>query len=76
MKVREKIVDEMIRAMIDIDEMQYVFVPGRGTTDAVFITRQLQEKFRPGRILMAKITIDFAFVDLEKAFNRCLSRNR
>ena len=45
MKGMEKIVDEMIRAMIEIDEMQYVFVSGRGTTDAIFITRQLQEKF-------------------------------
>ena len=41
MKDMEKIVDEMIRAMIDIDEMQYAFVSGRGTTDAIFITRQL-----------------------------------
>ena len=45
MKVMEKIVDEIIRAMIDIDEMQYAFVQERGTTEAIFITRQLQEKF-------------------------------
>ena len=57
----------MIPVMIDIEEMQYAFVPGRGTTDAVFITRQLQEKFW---ILMAEITMDFVFVDLEKAFDR------
>ena len=45
MKDMEKIMDEMIRAMVDIDEMQYAFVSGRGTNDAIFITRQLQEKF-------------------------------
>ena len=46
MKVMERIVDGMIREMIAIDEMQFAFVPGRGTTDAIFIIRQLQEKFR------------------------------
>ena len=45
MKVMGKIVDEMIRAMIDIDEIQYSFVPGREITNAIFIIRQLQEKF-------------------------------
>ena len=41
MKVMERIVDEMIRELISIDEMQFAFVPGRGTTDAIFIIRQL-----------------------------------
>ena len=51
--------------MVDIDEMQFVFVPGRGTTDAIFIVRQLQEKY-----IAAKKPLYFAFVDLEKAFDR------
>ena len=71
MKDMEKIVDEMIRAMIDIDEMQYAFVSGRGTTDAIFITRQLQEKFLARKDPNGKNRIlYFAFVDLEKAFDR------
>ena len=32
--------------MVDIDKMQYGFMPGRGTVDAVFILRRLKEKFR------------------------------
>ena len=71
MKVMEKILDEMIRAMIDIDEMQFAFVPGRGTTDAIFITRQLQEKFLARKDPNGKNHIlYYAFVDLEKAFDR------
>ena len=42
MKIMERGVDEMIRETDEIDEMQFAFVPGRGTTDAIFIIRQLQ----------------------------------
>ena len=71
MKVMERIVDEIIRQMIDFDEMQFAFVPKRGTTDAIFIIRQLQEKFLSMRDLSGKnLTLYFAFVDLEKAFDR------
>ena len=67
----ERIVDGMIREMIAIDEMQFAFVPGRGTTDAIFIIRQLQEKFLSRKDLNDKnLTLFFAFVDLEKAFDR------
>ena len=63
--------DGMIREMIAIDEMQFAFVPGRGTTDAIFIIRQLQEKFLSRKDLNDKnLTLFFAFVDLEKAFDR------
>ena len=71
MKDMEKIVDEMIRTMIDIDEMQYAFVSGRGTTDAIFITRQLQEKFLARKAPNGKNCIlYFAFVALETALYR------
>ena len=51
--------------MVNIDEMQFGFVPGRGLLDAIFIVRQLQEMY-----ITAKRPIYFAFVNLEKAFNR------
>ena len=71
MKVMERIVDEMIRELISIDKMQLAFVPGRGTTDAIFIIRQLQEKFLSMRDLDGKnLTLYFAFVDLENTFDR------
>ena len=71
MKVIERLVDRIIREIIVIDEMQFAFVPGQGTTDAIFIIRQLQEKFlslqdNDGN----NLTLYFAFVDLEKAFDR------
>ena len=47
------------------DDMQFGFVPGKGIVDAIFMVRQLQEKF-----LEKRKDLFFAFVDLEKAFDR------
>ena len=65
MKLIEKVLEKRIRAQVHIDEMQFGFMPGRGTTDAIFIARHLQEKY-----LDKKKDLYFAFVDLEKAFDR------
>ena len=66
MTVMERIVYGLIWEMIVIDEMQFAFVPGRGTTDAIFIIRQLQEKYLTMQDLSGKNrTLYFAFVDLE-----------
>ena len=45
--------------------MQFGFMLGRGTTDATFILRQTREKY-----IGKNRNIYFAFVDLEKAFDR------
>ena len=50
---------------MSINDMQFGFRPGRGTTDAIFIVRQIQERF-----LEKKRDLWMAFVDLEKAFDR------
>ena len=63
MKVLERIVDGLIRHVVSIDDSQFGFVPGRGTTDAIFV--QLQEKY-----LAVNKRLYMAFVDLEKAFDR------
>ena len=44
---------------------QLSFVPGRGTTDANIVVRQLQEKY-----LAVNKRLYMAFVNLEKAFDR------
>ena len=51
--------------MISIDDSQFGFVPGRGTTEAIFPVRQLQEKYRG-----VNRKLFMAFVDLENAFDR------
>ena len=44
-KVTETIADSLIRKVVTIDESQFGFVSGRGTTDTIFVIRQLQEKY-------------------------------
>ena len=51
---------------MSIDNMQFGFMPGKGTTDAIFIMRQVQEKHQEKK----KKKLSYAFVDLEKAFDR------
>ena len=65
MKVLERIVDGLIRQLVSINDSQFGFVPGRGTTDAFFVDRQLQVKY-----LAASKRLYMAFVDLEKEFER------
>ena len=57
--------DGLIRQLVSIDDSHFGFVPGRGTTDAIFVVRQLQEKY-----LAANKKLYMAFVDLEKGFDR------
>ena len=45
MKVIGRIADSLIRQVVTIDESQFGCIPGRGTTDAIFVIRQLQEKY-------------------------------
>ena len=45
--------------------MQFGFLPGRGTVDAVFVLRRPSEKFKDKNKILF-----FIFVDLEKAFAR------
>ena len=55
--------DSLIKQLVSIDNSQFGFVPDRGTTDAIFVVRQLQEKY-----LAANNRLYMAFVDPEKAF--------
>jgi len=43
MKLVERIFKHRIRQQIDIDDKQFGFMKGKGTTDAIFIIRQMQE---------------------------------
>ena len=65
MKAMKKIIEKCVRNMVNINEMQFRFMSGRGTTDAIyFFLHQLKEK-----VLTKNRTLSFAFIDLN-VFNR------
>ena len=65
MKVWERIIEARLRDRVEISKQQYEFMPGKGTTDAMFALRMLMEKYREGQRELHCI-----FVDLEKAYDR------
>ena len=65
MKVFESVLDKIIRQRVDLAKLQFGFIPGKGTTDAIFVVRQMQERYRE-----KNKELYFAFIDLEKAFDR------
>ena len=46
MKVVERVLEKRPRRVVCVDEMQFGFMPERGTIDAVFILRRMQEEYR------------------------------
>ena len=59
MKVLERVLEKRMRCQVSIDNMQFGFMPGKGTIDEVQEKHQAKEK-----------KLYYAFVDLEKAFDR------
>ena len=65
MKIVERVLEKRMRLLVSLDDMQFGFMPGKGTTDALFILRRMQEEYRDkGKHLY------MCFMDLEKAFDR------
>ena len=44
MKLIEIVLDRVTRSQVDINIIQSGFILGRGTTNGIFVIRQLQEK--------------------------------
>ena len=65
LKVFKRVIENLLRDKVGIGSMQFGFMPGKGTTDALFVVCQVQERF-----MDKKRPLFFAFVDLEKAFDR------
>ena len=65
MKILEKVLDKRLRNIIHIDNMQFGFSQGKGTTGVMLVIRQVQEK----RLEKNK-KVFMAFLDLEKAYDR------
>ena len=65
MKIWERIINDRIRREVNISDEQFGFMPGKGTTDAIFALRRVIEKHRE-----KERELHCIFIDLEKAYDR------
>ena len=65
MKIWERVLMKKLEVYVHIHDHQFGFARGKSTTDAIFLIRQLQERY-----LEKKLKLYHMFVDLEKAFDK------
>ena len=65
MKIVERVLERGIRTLVNLNEMQFRFTPGKGTVDAIFIVSTMQGEYQK-----EDKKLYMCFVDMGKAFDR------
>ena len=65
MKIVERVLERRIRTLINLNKTQFEFMPGKGTMNAIFIVRRMQEEYQK-----KDKKLYMCLVDMEKAFDR------
>ena len=62
-KIVERVLERRILALINLNKMQFGFMPGKRTADAVFVVRRMQEKYqnKDKKLYMYFVNMEIAF---------------
>ena len=65
MKIVDRVLDSRIQTLVNLNKMQFEFMPGKGTMDAIFIVRRMQKKYQK-----KEEKLHMCFDDMEEVFDR------
>ena len=63
MKPWERVIEHRLRRVTSVTQNQFGFMPGRSTMEAIFLIRQLMERYREQKDL------HMVFIDLKKTYD-------
>ena len=65
-KIVEWVLERRIQTLVNLNEMQYGFMPGKRTVDAIFIVRKMREEYQ-----IKDKKLYMCFVDMKKLLIEC-----